>query len=59
MTDTPAPAHTSPEISPSKMRQVGAASAAGTVFEWYDFFVYGALASVMSAHSLPNPIDLR
>ncbi|HRO03640.1 MAG TPA: MFS transporter, partial [Terricaulis sp.] len=25
-----------------------AASAAGTVFEWYDFFVYGALASVMA-----------
>ena len=24
------------------------ASAAGTVFEWYDFFVYGALASVIS-----------
>lgn len=34
--------------SPAKMRLVVAASAAGTVFEWYDFFVYGALASVMS-----------
>jgi MFS family permease len=32
------------------MRQVVAASAAGTVFEWYDFFVYGALASVMAPH---------
>ncbi|MEQ1490658.1 MAG: MFS transporter [Terricaulis sp.] len=30
------------------MRQVVLASAAGTVFEWYDFFVYGALASVIS-----------
>jgi MFS family permease len=50
MTDTPAPAQTSHEVSPQKMRQVVAASAAGTVFEWYDFFVYGALASVMSAH---------
>lgn len=50
MTDTPAPTQTSPEVSPAKMRQVVAASAAGTVFEWYDFFVYGALASVMSAH---------
>jgi MFS family permease len=38
------------EIPPAKLRQVVAASAAGTVFEWYDFFVYGALASVMSGH---------
>ncbi len=44
MTDTQG----SPEIQPSKMRQVVAASAAGTVFEWYDFFVYGALASVIA-----------
>lgn len=44
----PAGAHTSPDVSPGKLRQVVAASAAGTVFEWYDFFVYGALASVMA-----------
>src|SRR5215475_5087934 len=50
MTDAAASAQSSPEVSPAKMRQVVAASAAGTVFEWYDFFVYGALASVMSAH---------
>jgi hypothetical protein len=50
MTDTSAPAPTSPDVSPAKMRQVVAASAAGTVFEWYDFFVYGALASVMAPH---------
>jgi MFS family permease len=48
MTDAAAPAQTSPDVSPAKMRQVVAASAAGTVFEWYDFFVYGALASVIS-----------
>jgi MFS family permease len=36
------------ETSPAKMRLVVAASAAGTVFEWYDFFVYGALASVIA-----------
>ncbi|MBL8543806.1 MAG: MFS transporter [Hyphomonadaceae bacterium] len=50
MTDAQASAQTSHDISPAKMRQVVAASAAGTVFEWYDFFVYGALASVMSTH---------
>ena len=48
MTETPASAQTSPDVSPGKLRQVVAASAAGTVFEWYDFFVYGALASVMA-----------
>jgi len=41
-------AHAETEVSPGKLRQVVAASAAGTVFEWYDFFVYGALASVMA-----------
>jgi MFS family permease len=38
----------SPDTSPEKMRLVVTASAAGTVFEWYDFFVYGALASVIA-----------
>lgn len=50
MTDAIAPAQTRYEVAPAKMRQVVAASAAGTVFEWYDFFVYGALASVMAPH---------
>lgn len=43
-----AAAPASAEISPQKMRQVLAASSAGTIFEWYDFFVYGALASVLA-----------
>jgi predicted MFS family arabinose efflux permease len=50
MTDASAPAQTRYDIPPAKLRQVVAASAAGTVFEWYDFFVYGALASVMAPH---------
>jgi len=46
MTDAAAqPAH---DVPPEKMRLVVVASAAGTVFEWYDFFVYGALASVIA-----------
>lgn len=48
MTESTAPAQTSPDVSPARMRLVVAASSAGTVFEWYDFFVYGALASVLS-----------
>jgi len=35
------------EDGPS-MRTVVAASAAGTAFEWYDFFVFGSLAQVIS-----------
>src|ERR1700753_257886 len=33
------------------------ASPLGTVFEWYDFFVYGTLASVIAGHFFPadNP----
>jgi MFS family permease len=38
------------DVSPEKMRLVVAASAAGTVFEWYDFFIFGLLASTMAAH---------
>jgi MFS family permease len=29
---------------------VVAASCAGTVFEWYDFFIFGSLAAIMAAH---------
>jgi len=37
-----------PATAPGKMARVIVASSAGTVFEWYDFFVYGSLASVMT-----------
>jgi predicted MFS family arabinose efflux permease len=33
---------------PVSMRTVVAASSAGTAFEWYDFFVFGTLAAVIS-----------
>ncbi len=29
---------------------VVAASSMGTVFEWYDFFLFGALASIIAKH---------
>lgn len=48
MTEASAGAQISPEVSPAKLRQVVLASSAGTIFEWYDFFVYGALASVIA-----------
>ena len=33
---------------PPSLRTVVAASAAGTTFEWYDFFVFGSLIQVIS-----------
>jgi MFS family permease len=51
MTDAAASA---PEVSPAKMRQVVIASSAGTVFEWYDFFVYGTLAPMIAAAFFPS-----
>jgi MFS family permease len=41
MTDQPAE-------KPTSMFTVVAASSAGTAFEWYDFFIFGSLASVIS-----------
>lgn len=37
----------SPEISTSKIRRVVAASMAGTVVEWYEFFLYATAASLV------------
>ncbi|MBL8531027.1 MAG: MFS transporter [Hyphomonadaceae bacterium] len=48
MSESQSTAAANEDVPPGKLRQVVAASAAGTVFEWYDFFVYGALASVMA-----------
>jgi MFS family permease len=33
-----------------KMTLVVAASSAGTVFEWYDFFIYGSVAPIIAKH---------
>lgn len=46
-------------IPPQKLRLVVAASAAGTIFEWYDFFIYGALASIMAKHFFANLPDAQ
>ena len=42
------------EIDPKRDRLVIAASALGTVFEWYDFFVYGTLAAVIAKLFFPS-----
>ena len=40
------------------MRLVIAASAVGTVFEWYDFFIYATLAALIGAAFVPSHNDL-
>lgn len=42
------------EPTDKEIRLVIAASSAGTVFEWYDFFIYGTLASVIGAAFFPG-----
>jgi MFS family permease len=42
------------EPSDKEVRLVIAASSAGTIFEWYDFFIYGTLAAVIGAAFFPS-----
>jgi predicted MFS family arabinose efflux permease len=39
-----------PAATKQSIRLVVAAACAGTVFEWYDFFIFGSLATIMAAH---------
>src|SRR6218665_948926 len=36
------------ELSPGKVRKTVFAASLGTVFEWYDFYLYGSLAAIIS-----------
>ena len=36
------------ELNPGQVRSVIFASSLGTVFEWYDFYLYGSLAAIIS-----------
>jgi len=38
------------EVSAAEQRKVLVASSLGTVFEWYDFYLYGSLASIIGSH---------
>jgi hypothetical protein len=42
------------EPSPSDIKLVIGASSAGTVFEWYDFFIYGTLAAFVGKAFFPD-----
>ena len=40
--------HTATTLSSGEVRRVIFASSLGTVFEWYDFYLYGSLAAIIS-----------
>ncbi len=47
-------ADTQRQPSDKEIRLVIAASSAGTIFEWYDFFIYGTLAALIGAAFFPS-----
>ena len=38
-----------PELSPKDLRRVVIAAAVGNIIEWYDFYVFGSLVTILSA----------
>ena len=48
--------HSTTQIEPTAadIRLVIAASSAGTIFEWYDFFIYGTLAAIIGKTFFPS-----
>jgi MFS family permease len=46
------------ELKPSDVRLVIAASSLGTVFEWYDFFIYGTLATIIGRTFFPADSEI-
>ena len=45
------------DVSDGEMRKVVFASSLGTVFEWYDFYMYAAVAPVIAKHFLSGLSD--
>jgi len=41
------------DVSEAQLRRVVFASALGTIFEWYDFFIYGTLAGIFGRLFFP------
>ncbi|OGS56227.1 MAG: MFS transporter [Erythrobacter sp. RIFCSPHIGHO2_12_FULL_63_10] len=56
MNEVAQPAIKQPSLK--EIRLVIAASSAGTIFEWYDFFIYGTLASIIGATFVPSDNEL-
>src|SRR3954451_11399915 len=51
------PARYDNELSSADVRRVIFASSLGTVFEWYDFYLYGSLAAIISKQFFPAELN--
>ena len=49
MADITAGRYVAPTLTSSETRKVIFASSLGTVFEWYDFYIYGTLAAILAS----------
>lgn len=47
-------AHPAPPGAPQGIGKIIGAASAGTLIEWYDFYVFGSLATILSAHFFPR-----
>jgi MFS family permease len=52
--EPPLPGATAPIVDSATLRRVIVASSLGTLFEWYDFYLYGALAVFFGAKFFPQ-----
>ena len=52
----PVPAHalTAPQVMTREEKKVILASSLGTIFEWYDFYLFGSLAAIIGAQFFSN-----
>src|SRR5215470_930859 len=57
MSSTPAAITSAEQIPPGKMWSVILASSVGTMIEWYDFYIFGSLAFVISPLFYPKGND--
>src|SRR6266699_2726879 len=46
---TPAPLNVSRDAAPQSIRKIIFASSAGTMIEWYDFYIFGSLATTIAS----------
>ncbi|HEX7285933.1 MAG TPA: MFS transporter, partial [Candidatus Angelobacter sp.] len=53
MSSVPTPVTSSDQISTQKIWMVILASSVGTMIEWYDFYIFGSLAVVLSQKFYP------
>lgn len=57
MTPDPAAPSDAPELTPAALRRVILAASLGTLFEWYDFYLYGSLAVFFGGLFFPSGND--